>query len=38
MIKTICIDDESTDGEVERPLNEDESKNEYRETMETEDQ
>lgn len=38
MIKTICIDDELTDGEVEGSLNQDESKNEYRETLETEDQ
>jgi len=38
MIKTIRIDDEVTDGEVEGSLKEDESKNEYRETMETEDQ
>lgn len=38
MIKTICIDDGLTDGEVEGSLNQDESKNEYRETLETEDQ
>jgi len=38
MIKTICIDEESTDGVVGGLLIEDESKNKYRETMEMEDQ